>query len=67
MGTTQHVSINNVAASTDYFQDEQKTTTKTILSGVTPWGKVGDLCNTNILIAIIKHNRFPKGSLPLSN
>lgn len=56
MGTTQHVSINNVAASTDYFQDEQKTTTKTILSGMTPWGKAGDLCNTNPLIAIIKHN-----------
>lgn len=67
MGTTQHVSINNAAASTDYFQAEQKTTTKITLSSMFPWGKEGDLCNMSLLIVTIKHNRFPKGSQSLCN
>lgn len=67
MGTTQHVSINNAAASTDYFQDEQKTTTKRTLSAMSLWGKEGDLFNMSLLIATIKHNRFPKGSQSLCN
>lgn len=38
MGTTQRVSINNAAALTEYFQDEQKTTTKKALSADGPVG-----------------------------
>lgn len=66
MGTTQRVFINNAAALTEYFQDEQKTTTKKALSADGPvGGEGGALCNTRLSTVTLKHDRFLKGSQSL--
>lgn len=66
MGTTQRVFINNAAASTEHFQDEQETTTKRA-DGPGGLRERGAPCNTSVSTVTLKHNRFPKGTQTLSN